>query len=217
MYLGFKFFVDYQSDRCDIDWHLKNIPPPQKKNNYPTTIVEVTFWYGSGYCYFSSVTFNMATKNSFFLHFHLRYFSKKKKVKEVTKQYQKASRFFLLILHDDRRIRIRVAVPRTNGSGSGSSKSMRILWIRLRIRNTVILPPTLSVVSRLAVAARPAPTSRSQSRMRSACPSSPCNQRYRSGYSYVKYLDVDVDPLIRKKQMQLTIFCKNLSFSIRLF
>ncbi len=65
----------------------------------------------------------------YFLKAHLYYFSKIKSPKEVTKQLE--SRFFLLILLDDRRIRIpegRKHVdpdlypggPKTSGSGSGT-------------------------------------------------------------------------------------------------
>ncbi len=92
----------------------------------------VTFWYGSRsgsadpYLWlsdyririqirlrlrillFSSVTFKTTTKNFFvvfyFLKLHLNHFSKIKSHNEVTKQ--KESRFFLIFLLDDRRIRI---------------------------------------------------------------------------------------------------------------
>ncbi len=55
------------------------------------------------------------------------------------------SRFFLLFLHEDRRIlflrriRIRIRIHMTSGSGSGRPKNMLIWWIRIRlwIRNTV--------------------------------------------------------------------------------
>jgi hypothetical protein len=42
----------------------------------------------------------------YFLKVHLPHFPKIKSAKEVTKQYE--SRFFLLLLLDDRRIRIRI-------------------------------------------------------------------------------------------------------------
>ncbi len=62
---------------------------------------------------------------------HLHHFSKIKGKKSHK------SRFFLLFLHDDRRIRIRSriqSIPLTSGSGSGSwrPKNMWIRWIRIR-------------------------------------------------------------------------------------
>jgi hypothetical protein len=66
---------------------------------------------------FSSVTFKMARQLQlfffisffvyYFLKLHLHNFSKIKSQKEVTKQ---DSRFFLLFLHDDRRIRIWIQI-----------------------------------------------------------------------------------------------------------
>ncbi len=61
--------------------------------------VPLTNESGSGSCFFKKV--------------HLLHFSKKKSLKEVTKQQK--PRFFLLFLLDDRKIRIRT-VPLTNGS-----------------------------------------------------------------------------------------------------
>jgi hypothetical protein len=45
----------------------------------------------------------------YFLNVHLHHFSKIESLKEVTKQYK--SRYFLLFLLDDRRIRIRILDP----------------------------------------------------------------------------------------------------------
>ncbi len=73
---------------------------------------ESGFGSGSGgrILLFSSLTFKMSTKYYFyyFLKVHLHDFSKIKSHKEVTKQ--KESRFFLLFLLDDRRIRSRIRI-----------------------------------------------------------------------------------------------------------
>ncbi len=85
----------------------------------------MTFWYWSGLrihvsdlwiqiLLYSSLTFKTPTKNEFkksfsayyFMKLHLHHFSKIESQKEVRKQEE--SRFFLLYLLDDGRIRIRI-------------------------------------------------------------------------------------------------------------
>ena len=70
------------------------------------------------------------------LRVHLHHFSKIKSPKEVTKQQE--SRFFLLLLLDDRRIRIR-----SHTSGSERHKNIWIRWIRITASNSSIYKKSL--------------------------------------------------------------------------
>ncbi len=64
-------------------------------------------------------------------------FFKDKKSKRSHKTVPVGIKFYLLYLHDDRRIRIRSrSGPLTNGSGSRRPKNIRIPRIRIRIGNT---------------------------------------------------------------------------------
>jgi hypothetical protein len=89
----------------------------------------VTIWYGSGFCFFSSVTFKTATINLvlkffayYFLKVHLHRFSKIKVIKKSQNRCNQGFSYYFCLM-------IEV-------SGSGSTK---IIWIRIRItvRNSV--------------------------------------------------------------------------------
>ncbi len=93
---------------------------------------------GSGSCYFRHCPTRCQQKTNFLTQFfllvryslkvHLHYFSKIKSQKGSQNSW--IQDFFLLFLHDDRRIR---SIPLTSGSEPGRPKNM---WIRIRIRNT---------------------------------------------------------------------------------